>query len=163
MSKKEFSPAVLSVTSSYGLIQAIWLGLSIILGGVFSFIFGDLIDAVSMYSTYEGYVDNLRLLKWVALVQLCIAPFAMAAVWMFGLKVVILNSSTRLALLAVMVAGGVVGFGGISLGGSNGFGVFVRALLQACDWFAGNIIIFLGLKLFGVSILALVKSTIRRG
>lgn len=144
-------------TKYFSLILSAWLGGSIVLGWLLSFMVQPPDFITSLYSNFKGHVDNYELFCLVMVIAIFLIPFAFIFLLKYGLGLVSLKTGRGIFFLLAMVFlfGGL---GAIGIEGGDRFTKAVRNFVYYFDWLGAVLVNFTGLFGFVFFITILLKN-----
>ena len=144
-------------TKYFPLIMAGWLGGSIVLGWLLSFMARPPDLIVSLYSNFEGFVDKYELFCLIMIVAICLMPFGFVLILKYGLGVVSLGSGGWIFFLLSVVFL-LIGLGAVGIDGGGKYTQAIRGVVYYLDWLGAVLISFTGLFAFVFFIAILLKN-----
>ncbi|WP_165497005.1 hypothetical protein [Phytopseudomonas dryadis] len=128
-------------------IIMIWLFSSISLGWLSLFVSQPPQLILLTYSNYKAHVDSYDLFCASMMFVLVLMPIAYLLIWKRGFNNISLRKGGPLIFSLMVMVGGVVGLGVITISGNNKISQVVISVLEHLDWFGAVVISFFGLFL----------------
>lgn len=147
----------IEVSGRFPIIVIVWLVTSIAIGWVAGFIFPSPQFFISVYGNYQGHVTDYEMLCRTMIASMSTMPIAAFFIWRYGFEIIVLRRGGVLIFSMMSMLGLLEGAGLISFEGTNRFSRLVREALELSDWLGAVVISFLGLYLFVVCGVILLK------